>query len=69
VTPEEAAAAGYKVMAASPFEVGLVKGDRGVRTWWAQDFDCRLPTLDHPVIMEAVRNHEQMLAEFGEEVP
>jgi len=62
MTAEEAKALGYEVIKASPFEVGLVKGDRGIRTWRCQDFDRRLPPLDHPKILEAIAIHENYLA-------
>lgn len=68
MTSQEAHDLGYRVIAASPFEVGLIKvtglacdqpkGERGVRTWFCQDFDHRLPSLDHPKIQEAIRIHE-----------
>lgn len=54
MTKEEAELLGYQIIKASFCEVGLIRGDRGVRTWWASDFDCRLPPLDNPVIMEAI---------------
>lgn len=58
-------AEGYKVVAASFFEVGLVKDGRGIKTWWARDFGFKLPGLDHPLIQDAIRAQEQMEAEFG----
>ena len=58
MTTEEVKALGYEVIAASPFEVGLVKGDKGVRTWFCQDFDWKLPPLSHPKILEAVERNE-----------
>jgi hypothetical protein len=54
MTSEEATALGYRVVKASPFEVGLMKGDKGLRTWFCQDFQHRLPALDHPKIMECI---------------
>ena len=50
---------GYEVVAASHFEVGLIKDGKGVRTWFCQDFDGKLPTLDHPKIQEAIRINEE----------
>ncbi len=61
MTIEEAKSAGYRVVKASPFEVGLVKGDKGVRTWWAKEFNCQLPSLDHWAIQEAISIHEAAL--------
>lgn len=61
--PLDAAALGYKVIAASAFEVGLVRNGQGVRTWFAQDFDGAMPTLEHPKIQEAIRATERMLKE------
>ena len=49
---------GYKVIKASPFEVGLVKNGVGIRTWWASDFDCKLPPLGHPVMMDCIKRSE-----------
>lgn len=61
MTAEEAKAMGYEVVAASSFEVGLLKNGRGVRTWFCQDFDRKLPPLDHPLIQEAIRINEEPL--------
>lgn len=60
---KEAYQLGYRVIAASPFEVGLTKNDRGIRTWFSQEFDRRLPTLDHPTILRCIENHEQLIKE------
>lgn len=62
---EEAEQLGYKVIEASAFEVGLVKGEQGVKTWWCQDFDRKLPDLGHPTILATVAIHE----EFSEHFP
>jgi hypothetical protein len=43
MTPAQATAKGYKVVPASAIEVGLLKNDKGVCTWWARDFDGKLP--------------------------
>jgi hypothetical protein len=59
MTKEEAEKLGYEVVKASPFEVGLVKGDKGIRTWWCQDFNRELPPIDHPKILEAIERNEQ----------
>ena len=60
MTTQEAEQLGYKVIAASPFEVGLVKNGKGIRTWWCQDFDRKLPSLDHPEIQRAIQIMEEM---------
>jgi hypothetical protein len=54
MTPAQATAKGYKVVPASAIEVGLLKNDKGVCTWWARDFDGKLPGLDHPLIQKAI---------------
>lgn len=59
MTATEAQQLGYRVIAASHFEVGLVQHDQGIRTWFSQSFDCRMPTLDHPLIQEAIRVNEE----------
>lgn len=58
MTREQAAALGYSVIKASPHEVGLLKNGKGIRTWFCQDFDRKLPALDHPIIVEAIRRVE-----------
>ena len=65
MTADEARRLGYSLMEASPFEVGLLKNGRGLRTWWAQTFDCIMPTLDHPIVLEAIELNEKNEAEFG----
>lgn len=59
MTAAEAKLAGYELVKASPYEVGLLKNGKGIRTWWARDFDCALPTLEHPLIQEAIRITEE----------
>jgi len=44
----------YELIKASPFEVGLLRNGLGVRTWWARDFDCKMPDLRHPLVQEAI---------------
>ena len=61
MTRQEAEALGYAVIAASSFEVGLIKGDKGIMTWFCQDFDRVLPPLDHPKIMRTIEVHEAIL--------
>lgn len=57
---EEAKKSGYEVIAASPFEVGLVKNGKGIRTWFCQTFDRKLPSLDHPEIQRCIMIQEEM---------
>lgn len=64
MTKEEAEKLGYKVIAASPFEVGLLKGEKGLRTWLCQDFDRKLPPLDHPEILKAIEINEEFEREW-----
>lgn len=54
----EAKEKGYEVIAASAFEVGLLQNGKGIRTWFCQDFDRKLPDLDHPLIQEAIDINE-----------
>ncbi len=63
MTPKEAEDLGYRVEPASAFEVGLIHNGRGVRSWFCQDFDRKMPGLDHPRIMEAIELNERMLWE------
>lgn len=60
MTAKEAKELGYEVVAASPFEVGLVKNGKGIRTWFCQEFDRKLPSLDHPEIQRAIKITEDM---------
>jgi hypothetical protein len=59
MTAKEAKALGYAVIKASPYEVGLVRNGKGIRTWWARDFGGKLPKLDHSLIQEAIRACER----------
>lgn len=59
MTAAEAEELGYKVMQASPFEVGLSKNGKGIRTWFAQDFGRMLPSLTHPLIQESIQIEEK----------
>jgi hypothetical protein len=63
MTSKEAYQKGYRVVAASPFEVGLTKDGRGLRTWFSQDFDGKIPTLDHYLIQECIESHEKLIKE------
>jgi hypothetical protein len=58
MTIQQAQDLGYALMKASPFEVGLIKSGRGVRTWWAREFAGRMPKLDHSLVQEAIRLNE-----------
>lgn len=55
---DEAAAKGFSLVRASPFEVGLLRNGRGCRTWWAGEFGCKMPKLDHAAVQEAIRTTE-----------
>lgn len=59
MTITEIQSRGYRLIQASPFEVGLIHGERGVRTWWSGTFGQRMPTLDDPQVLEAIRINEQ----------
>lgn len=52
--PEQPTSEGYRVVWASPVEIGLTHNGYGVRTWWAFTFNNELPPLDHPLIREAI---------------
>lgn len=58
MTAQEARDLGYAVVAASPFEVGLVKNGQGIRTWFNESFPGEMPTLDHPLIQTAININE-----------
>jgi len=60
MTDTEAYQLGYRVIEASTFEVGLVKNGIGIRTWWNSTFKNEIPTLDNPVIQEAIRITEEL---------
>ncbi|MGH2414540.1 MAG: hypothetical protein ACRDEA_12830 [Microcystaceae cyanobacterium] len=64
MTIKEAEALGYKVIKASPFEVGLTRNGQGIRTWWASDFGGKLPGLDHSLIQEAIVIHNKIESDF-----
>jgi hypothetical protein len=57
----------YTIMAASPFEVGLLCDGKGVRTWYANSFSAsqegsvEFPDISHPEIQTAIGNHEDFL--------
>ncbi len=67
MTVEQAKELGYEVKLASPFEVGLIKNGKGIRTWWAIEFGApprppamrELPPLDHPKILQAIEINER----------
>jgi hypothetical protein len=56
----EAEKLGYKLIAASPFEVGLLKNGKGIRTWWCRDFGYQIPPLDHPEILRTIQTNEHL---------
>lgn len=58
MTAAQAKAKGYKVERASPYEWGLLCNGKGIKTWWARDFCGTPPTLDHPLIQEAININE-----------
>lgn len=60
MTPAKARQLGYRIIAASPFEVGLVLNGVGIRTWWARDFGGELPTLHDPKVMHAINLNERL---------
>lgn len=60
MTAKEARALGYKLIKASPFEVGLIKNDKGIRTWWASEFGGKMPPLDHYEIIRAIEAQEEL---------
>jgi hypothetical protein len=65
---DEAAADGYVLTKASPFEVGLVRHGIGIRTWYARDFGGKMPKLDHALVQEAIRFDHSPVAP-GEQLP
>lgn len=54
---------GYQLIQASPFEVGLIKDGRGIRTWWASEFDGQMPDFTNEKVLAIVRAHEQLIRE------
>lgn len=60
MTIDEIKALGYEVVRASDHEVGLIKNGVGLRTWFCQVFDHKLPPLDHPILVRYI----QMLESF-----
>lgn len=65
MTSKQATKLGYRVIAASPFEVGLTKNGKGVRTWFCQELDRKIPSLDHPEIKRAITINEEMEQKYG----
>ena len=63
MTAKEATIKGYRLIQASQFEVGLIYRERGVKTWWAGAFGCRMPDMTDPQVMEAIERHERHLKE------
>lgn len=60
MTAAEAKKNGYKVIKASPFEVGLTKNGKGIRTWWAVEFGGKMPGLGHQEVMRAIEINEEI---------
>lgn len=60
MTIEESEKLGYEIIAASPFEIGLVKNGKGIRTWFNQEFHGKLPMLDDAKIQKAIEISEAM---------
>jgi hypothetical protein len=65
---DKAKAAGYFLERANSFEVGLVRHDKGIRTWYARDFGGKMPKLDHALVQEAIRIDHPPVA-LGEQLP
>ena len=63
MTEKEAASKGYRLVMASPFEVGLIYKERGVRTWWLGTFGMRMPVFDTPEVRAAIEINEQHIRE------
>lgn len=59
MTIEQAEKLGYRLVAASFCEIGLEKRGRGIRTWWASQFDS-WPHLDHVEIQRAIEVNEEL---------
>lgn len=59
MTATEATAKGYKLVQASPFEYGLIKNGKGVRTWFQNQFGREIPDLEHPLVQAAIDIQER----------
>jgi hypothetical protein len=62
----------YEIIEASIIEWGLIyKGDEsrsppGCRTWYKSQFEKK-PDLEHPLVKEAIANHEHFLEDIKRE--
>ncbi len=55
----ELVAKGYRLVPVNPFEVGLLCGEKPIRTWWAGAFGQTTPSLDEPQVLEAIELFER----------
>jgi len=69
MTKAAARAKGYRLIPASAFEVGLVRGEQGVRTWWNTQFPAGFPDLEHPLVQEAIIANENYLTQYAAGFP
>lgn len=46
-----------KIIEASMGEWGLLINGQGARTWWKSSFPDGKPTVDHPLVKEAIEAH------------
>jgi hypothetical protein len=60
---------GYSIERAGFAEFGLIHDGCGCRTWSAREFGGVAPGLDHPKVQEAIREHNDLLADFGGKLP
>ncbi len=58
MSEQEAKDLGYEVVKASAFEVGLTKNGKGIRTWWFNEFNGKIPSLTHPEIQKSIKINE-----------
>lgn len=56
----------YEIIEASVIEWGLLHKGEGVRCWWKNAFKGK-PTLDHPLVKQAIKLHEEYLNEVQSE--
>lgn len=53
VITQMAVSLGYSIIKASPFEWGLIKNGKGIRTWFSQDLG-NAPQISDPKVIEAI---------------
>lgn len=58
MSTDQATALGYQIAYISAMEIGLTKNGKGVRTWWANQFENQYPNLRHALIQEAIAINE-----------